>query len=102
MGTSAGVWESGVADKSEKKKRLDAESKRTKKSLLFPTAHEVSDDSSVCFWLISVVNVSTTNTLFEQREATSPDVQISSRTVCAERESCDQRGHEKKKKNTKL
>lgn len=44
---------------------------RTKKSRLFPTAHEVSDDTSVCFWLISMVNVPTTNTLFREKKPSS-------------------------------
>lgn len=48
------------------------------------------------FWLISVVNVSTTDTLFEQAAAAaaaSTDVKICSMT--AEKQSCDQGGHEK-------
>lgn len=45
---------------------------------MFPKAHEVSDDTSVCFWLISMVNVSTTNTLFEVKGTESPDVKTQS------------------------
>lgn len=45
---------------------------------MFLKAHEVSDDTSVCFWLISMVNVSTTNTLFEVKGTESPDVKTQS------------------------
>lgn len=46
------------------------------------TAHEVSDDSSVCFWLVSMVNVSTTDTLFEEAAAAaSADVKMCSMTA---------------------
>lgn len=68
-----------------KKKKLDKEWKRTKKSLLIPIAHEVSDDTSVCLWLISMENVSTTNTLLGKKQASPPMcASVSRLCLCSE------------------
>lgn len=70
-----------VEQQIRQKQRLDREWERTKKYLLFPIAHEVSDDTSVCLWLISMANVSTTNTLLKEKASKSSKVHIHFRTV---------------------
>lgn len=65
--------------KKKKKTRLDKKQggMKRKPQKVAPVA-QASDDTGVCFWLISMENVSTTNALFGEREAESPDVQTQS------------------------
>lgn len=65
--------------KKKKKTRLDKKQGGMKrKPQKVAAVAQASDDTGVCFWLISMENVSTTNALFGEREAESPDVQTQS------------------------